>query len=181
MTIRADEMDLLARVVRGDHDAFTELMRAHEDRVFSLCLRIMGDRERARDATQETFMTVFRKATQFQGRSALGTWIYRIAVNRCYDDLRRAKRERSSPLPEHHDPVDPGASDAVEAAGMRPELRQALLSLPPDFRAAVVLSDVEGFSVAEAAEILGIPSGTVKSRVFRGRRMLADRLGEPWR
>lgn len=179
MTTRAEEADLLARVVAGDHHAFTEVMQAHEDRVFSVCLRIMGDRERALDATQETFLTVFRKATQFQGRSALGTWIYRIAVNRCYDELRKTKRHRTSPLPEYLDPADAAAADAVEAAGLRPELRRALMSLPPEFRAAVVLSDIEGFSVAEAAEVLGVPQGTVKSRVFRGRRMLAARLGEP--
>lgn len=177
MTIRAEEADLLARVVSGDHDAFTELMQAHEGRVFSVCLRILGDRERALDATQETFLTVFRKAGQFQGRSALGTWIYRIAVNRCYDDLRKRKRERSDPLPEHVDPPDHSAAEQVEAAGLRPELHMALMSLPPDFRAAVVLSDIEGFSLPDAAETLGVPVGTVKSRVFRGRRMLAERLG----
>ena len=181
MTTSAQEADLLARVVAGDHEAFTEVMQTHEDRVFSVCLRIMGDRERALDATQETFLTVFRKAGQFQGRSALGTWIYRIAVNRCYDDLRKAKRDRSEPLTEYLDPSDPAAVDAVDAAGIRPELEQALMSLPPDFRAAVVLSDIEGFSVAEAANVLGVPTGTVKSRVFRGRRLLAERLGEPSR
>lgn len=177
MTTRAEEAELLARVVAGDHDAFTELMRAHEDRVFSVCLRIVGDRDRALDATQETFLTVFRKAGQFQGRSAVGTWIYRIAVNRCYDDLRRAKRERTDPLPEHVDPPDHGAAEEVEAAGLGPELYRALMSLPPDFRAAVVLSDIEGFSMPDAAETLGVPVGTVKSRVFRGRRLLAERLG----
>lgn len=177
MTTREEETRLLARVAEGDHDAFTELMRAHEDRVFSVCLRIVGDRERALDATQETFLTVFRKASQFQGRSALGTWIYRIAVNRCYDDLRKVKRQRSDPLPEHTDPPDDTALDAMESAGLRPELRRALMSLPPDFRAAVVLSDIEGFSMPEAAEALGVPVGTVKSRVFRARRLLAQALG----
>ena len=177
MTTREEETRLLARVREGDHDAFADLMRAHEDRVFSVCLRIIGDRERALDATQETFLTVFRKSSQFQGRSALGTWIYRIAVNRCYDELRKLKRQRSEPLPEHTDPPDAAALDAVEAAGLRPELRRALLSLPPDFRAAIVLSDIEGFSMPEAAEALGVPVGTVKSRVFRGRRLLGEALG----
>jgi RNA polymerase sigma-70 factor (ECF subfamily) len=177
VTTRAEEAELLARVVNGDHDAFTALMRAHEDRVFSVCLRIMGDRERALDATQETFLTIFRKAGQFQGKSALGTWIYRIAVNRCYDELRKAKRERTDPLHDYVDPADPAADDELAAAGLRPGLRSALLSLPAEFRAAVVLSDIEGLSVAEAAEALGVPEGTVKSRVFRGRRMLAVRLG----
>lgn len=177
MTSREEEARLLARVVAGDHDAFTELMKVHEDRVFSVCLRITGDRERALDATQETFLTVLRKAGQFQGRSALGTWIYRIAVNRCYDDLRKTRRQRTDPLPEHIQPVDDSALDEVESAGLRPQLRMALGALPPDFRAAVVLADIEGFSMPEAAEALGVPVGTVKSRVFRGRRMLAEALG----
>jgi RNA polymerase sigma-70 factor (ECF subfamily) len=177
VTTREEEARLLARVVAGDHEAFAEVMRAHQDRVFSVCLRIVGDRERALDVTQETFLTIFRKASQFQGRSALGTWIYRIAVNQCYDDLRKTKRQRSVPLPEHTDPADDSALDAMESAGLRPELRNALMSLPPDFRAAIVLADIEGFSMPEAAETLGVPVGTVKSRVFRGRRLLAEALG----
>ena len=177
MTGSSHDTELLVRVVDGDHDAFEEIMRAHENRVFSVCLRITGDREMALDATQETFLTVFRKARQFRGKAAVGTWIYRIAVNTCYDVLRKQKRRPSEPLPDHLDPGDQSALDAVEAAGLRPGLRDALRSLPPEFRAAVVLSDVEGMSLPEAAEVLGVPVGTMKSRVFRGRRLLAEHLG----
>ena len=177
MTVPADDALLLVRVVDGDHDAFNEIMVAHEGRVFSVCLRILGDREKALDATQETFLTTFRKAHQFKGNSAVGTWIYRIAVNTCYDLLRKQKRRPSEPMPEHLDPADQGAQEAVEAAGIRPELREALDALPPEFRAAVVLSDIEGMSMPDAAETLGVPVGTVKSRVFRGRRLLAKHLG----
>jgi RNA polymerase sigma-70 factor (ECF subfamily) len=152
-------------------------MLRHEDRVFSVCLRIIGDRDRALDATQETFLTVFRKAGQFKGDSALGTWIYRIAVNTCYDQLRKAKRRRTDPIPDHLDLVDPSAEGAIDSAALRPEIRAALDKLPTDFRAAIVLSDIEGMSMAKVAQVLGVPAGTVKSRLFRGRRLLAEQLG----
>ncbi len=177
MTHPSQDVQLLTRVVEGDHQAFTTIMQAHEDRVFSVCLRILGNRESALDATQETFLTTFRKASQFEGKSALGTWIYRIAVNTCYDMLRKEGRRKTDPLPDHVDPADHAAAEAVEWIAMRPELQRALANLPHDFRAAVVLSDIEGMALPEVADVLGIPVGTVKSRVFRGRRMLAAELG----
>lgn len=179
MTTAARDAALLTRVVEGDHDAFNQIMQNHEDRVFSVCLRIMGNREHALDATQETFLTAFRKAGQFKGESALGTWLYRIAVNTCYDLHRKQKRRRADPMPEHHDPVDPSAEEAVEAAALRPEIRRALATLPVEFRTAVVLSDLEGMALQDVAEVLGVPVGTVKSRVFRGRRLLAAELRAP--
>jgi RNA polymerase sigma-70 factor (ECF subfamily) len=177
VTVPGNEAELLARVVGGDRQAFELVMRNHEDRVFSVCLRILGDRERALDATQDTFLTVFRKASQFEGRSAVGTWIYRIAVNACYDQLRKTQRRPTESLPEHVDPTDPSAEEAIESAALRPEIESALSQLPADFRNAVILSDLEGLPLPEVAEVLGVPVGTVKSRVFRGRRLLAQRLG----
>ncbi|HEY4584652.1 MAG TPA: sigma-70 family RNA polymerase sigma factor [Acidimicrobiia bacterium] len=177
MTTPGTEADLLARVISGDRGAFDSIMRVQENRVFSVCLRILGNRENALDATQETFLTVFRKAAQFKGDSALGTWIYRIAVNTCYDQIRKSARKPTESIPDHLEPPDASAEDAIEAAGLRPEIERALAGLPPEFRAAVVLSDLEGMSLPETAEVLGIPVGTVKSRVFRGRRLLAERLG----
>lgn len=177
MTTPGTETDLLARVISGDRSAFDSIMRAQENRVFSVCLRILGNRDNALDATQETFLTVFRKAAQFKGDSALGTWIYRIAVNTCYDQLRKSGRRPTESLPAHLEPPDASAEDAIESAGLRPEIERALAALPPEFRAAVVLSDLEGMSLPAAAEALGVPVGTVKSRVFRGRRLLAERLG----
>jgi RNA polymerase sigma-70 factor (ECF subfamily) len=177
VTTAAQDAQLLARVLDGDHDAFNQIMRNHEDRVFSVCLRIVGDREQALDATQETFLTAFRKAEQFKGNSALGTWIYRIAVNTCYDQLRKQRRRRTDPMPDHLEPIDHAAEDAVESAGLRPEIQQALAGIPEDFRVAVVLSDIEGMGLPDVAELLGVPVGTIKSRVFRGRRLLARELG----
>lgn len=178
-TSHQEEFALLARAAEGDHDAFTRVMKTHEDRIFAVCMRMLADREAALDVTQETFITAFRKAHQFKGNSAVGTWLYRIAVNNCYDHLRRNKRKPADSLPEHFDQADPFATEEVEASAHRKEIEEALASLPKEYRAAVILADMEGMSLPEVAQALGVPVGTVKSRLFRGRRMLAERLGEP--
>ena len=178
MTDRAGtDAELVERYLRGDVEAFDELMRAHEDRVFAVCLRMLRDRDAALDATQETFVTVFRKADRFSGRSAFSTWLYRVAVNTCYDQARRRRRHEAAPLPESNDPVDVAADDGFRSAEVRSEIEAALAALPDEFRAAVVLSDVEGLALQTVADILEVPVGTVKSRVFRGRRLLAEALG----
>jgi RNA polymerase sigma-70 factor (ECF subfamily) len=120
---------------------------------------------------------VFRKADRYKAQAAFSTWLYRVAVNTCYDQLRRAKRRSADALPEAHDPADPRGADAYEAAEVRPEIEAALQAIQTEFRAAVVLVDLEGLSLETAADMLGVPVGTVKSRVFRGRRQLAERLG----
>lgn len=182
MTARAGEdIALIERFLGGDQGAFDELVRAHEDRIFSVCLRIMTSREAALDATQETFLTLYRKADRFTGKAAFSTWLYRVAVNTCYDQLRKAKRQRTEPMPEHHDPADTKAGDSYISAEIRPDLQAALGSLPDEFRAAVILSDLEDLAIAEIAEILEIPPGTAKSRIFRGRRILADILRNQYR
>jgi RNA polymerase sigma-70 factor (ECF subfamily) len=178
MTSRAaEDIELLNRYLQGDVSAFDELVRAHEDRVFGICLRMMRDRDAALDAVQETFVTVFRKADRYQAKAAFSTWLYRVAVNTCYDQMRKAKRRRTEPLPETTDPADPRSGDAIEAAELRPDIEQALQRIPVEFRAAVVLVDLEGLALEQAGEILDVPTGTIKSRVFRGRRLLAESLG----
>lgn len=178
MTHRAEQdVALIERYLAGDTAAFNELMRAHEDRVFGVCLRMLRDRDAALDATQETFITVFRKADRFAGRSAFSTWLYRVAVNTCYDAARKAQRRRTDPLPEGSDPRDETASDDMDSVELRPDIEAALRSLPEEFRAAVVLTDLEGLSLQMVADVLEVPVGTVKSRVFRGRKLLADILG----
>ena len=172
----SEDRVLVDRFLSGDREAFDQLMAAHEDRVFSVCLRVMRDREAALDAVQETFITVFRKAHMYNGESAFSTWLYRVAVNTCYDQLRKLKRRKAEPLPEGRDPADPTAADELTAVELRPELLAALESLSEEFRSAVILSDLEGLPLAEVSDILGVPVGTVKSRVFRGRRILADNL-----
>ena len=127
MTSRAAaDIELLNRYLQGDVSAFDELVRAHEDRVFGICLRMMRDRDAALDAVQETFVTVFRKADRYEAKAAFSTWLYRVAVNTCYDQLRKAKRRRTEPLPETSDPVDPSSADLINAAELRPDIEQAL-------------------------------------------------------
>ncbi|MDH3538544.1 MAG: sigma-70 family RNA polymerase sigma factor [Acidimicrobiia bacterium] len=173
----SEDTALLERFLAGDQEAFNTLMRAHEDRVFAIALRMMRNRDAALDATQETFLTLYRKADRFHHQSAFSTWLYRVTINTCYDQLRKQQRRRADPLPETNDPPDLHSADELSGAELRPDLAQALHSLPEDFRSAVVLSDFEGHSLETVAEILEVPVGTVKSRLFRGRRLLAQKLG----
>lgn len=168
---------LIDRFLVGDVDAFHDLMSRHEDRVFAICMRTMRDREAALDALQETFLTVFRKADRFSGKSAFSTWLYRVTVNTCYDLLRRQRRHDAGTLEEAPIVIDPAQRDQLDAVELRPDLEAALADLPDEFRAAVVLVDLEDLSLQDVSEILQVPVGTVKSRVFRGRRMLAGKLG----
>jgi RNA polymerase sigma-70 factor (ECF subfamily) len=170
------DTELIQRFTSGDIGAFDELMRRHEDRVFAICLRILGDREAALDATQDTFVTLFRKADKFSGGSAFTTWLHRVTVNMCYDHLRKLKRRRTTPLPAGFEPADPAATDEFTASELRPDLERALAALPTDFRAAVVLVDLEDLALETAADALQVPVGTIKSRLFRGRRLLAQEL-----
>jgi RNA polymerase sigma-70 factor (ECF subfamily) len=134
----------------------------------------------AGDALQEALLAVVRGLPRFDGRSAFSTWAYRVATNACLDELRRRRRR---PEPVEDEVLDaPDASDAsfVDAAGDRADIDAALSTLAPEFRAAVVLRDLVGLDYAEIADILGVPAGTVKSRIARGRAALADRLaGNP--
>jgi RNA polymerase sigma-70 factor (ECF subfamily) len=177
MTAVPDDAALLARVAGGDHEAFATLMRRHEDRVFAVCLRLMGSRAAALDASQETFLTLYRKAGQYRATAAVGTWLYRITVNTCYDLLRKEKRRRSERIPEHLDPVDSAAQDPYTSVELRPSIEVALSQLSPEFRSVVVMADMQGFSLPEVAQTLELPVGTVKSRLFRARRQLAATLG----
>jgi RNA polymerase sigma-70 factor, ECF subfamily len=178
MTDRADlDVELIQRYLAGDIDAFNELMAAHEDRVFGICFRMLQDREAALDATQDTFLTVFRKADRYKAQAAFSTWLYRVAVNTCYDHLRRRKRKRTDALPDTHDPADPATDDLYAAVDVRPAIDAALEELSPEFRAVVVLVDLQGMSLDQASDTLEVPTGTVKSRLFRARKQLSQSLG----
>ncbi len=172
-----DDIALIGRVATGGRDAFDVLMRRHEDLVFSVSLRIMGSRQAALDATQETFVTVFRKADRFRAESAFTTWLYRVTTNTCYDLLRKQKRRHTEPLTGVTDPVDTTAAAVLEGVELENEIARALTAIPYDFATAVILSDIQGMPLAEIAEVLSVPVGTVKSRIFRGRRLLAQILG----
>ena len=174
-----DDEALLAAHLQGDPEAFNRLVSRHERRVYGLCLRILGNREDAEDATQEAFLAVLRRAASFRHAAAFSTWLYRVAVNAATDQARRRGRARTVPLTLEDAglPPQPG-SDLAEAATDAVAVQAALVALPLEFRVAVVLCDLLRLPYAEAASLLGVPVGTVKSRVFRGRLALAEQLAE---
>jgi RNA polymerase sigma-70 factor (ECF subfamily) len=167
-----DDRALLRAHVDGDRDAFAQLVRRHRDRLWAVALRTIGDREDAADALQEALISAYRSAHRFRGDSAVTTWLHRIVVNACLDRVRRRNVRPTVPLPETEPlPVAPVDSDTAL------DVRAALAQLPVEQRAALVLVDVQGYSVAEAATILDVAEGTVKSRCARGRARLASLLG----
>jgi RNA polymerase sigma-70 factor, ECF subfamily len=175
-TGRVADEELLKKFLAGTEDAFTELMRRHEDRIFSLAMRITGNRADAFDATQETFIQAFRKAERFRGDSAFGTWLWRIGINACNDLLRKRKR---NPVPEEEPTREDtrGSSATVdESVVTRLELKDALAQLSDDYREAVVMHDLGGIPYEEIATLTGVSIGTVKSRISRGRKRLAHLL-----
>jgi RNA polymerase sigma-70 factor (ECF subfamily) len=176
---RSDE-SLLAAHLRGDPRAFGELVGRHERRIYGLCLRILGNREDAEDAAQEAFLSALRRASSFRQAAAFSTWLYRIAVNAATDQARRRGRARVTQL----GPDDAGmavapGSELGEVVASAVAVQTALTRIPEEFRVAVVLCDLYRVPYADAAQILEVPVGTVKSRVFRGRVALAERLGDP--
>jgi RNA polymerase sigma-70 factor (ECF subfamily) len=169
------DADLIAAHCAGDPDAFGELFRRHRDRMWAVALRTCGDRELAADAVQDGFLAAFRRADSFRGEAAVTTWLHRIVVNACLDRLRR--RRPTDPLPEYEtlDLADRHDEHASTESAL--DVRAALAQLPEGQRMALVLVDMHGIAVAEAAEILGVAEGTVKSRCARGRVALAELLG----
>jgi RNA polymerase sigma-70 factor (ECF subfamily) len=167
------DAELLAAHVAGDADAFAELARRHRDRLWSVALRTMGDREEAADAVQDALLSAYRRADTFRGDSAVTTWLHRIVVNACLDRIRRRTARPTAPLGEL-DP--PQRGDESAAAELRIDVDRALAQIPEGQRLALVLVDMQGLAVADAAQILGVPEGTVKSRCARGRAALAPML-----
>lgn len=187
MTGDADPTDreLLRAHVAGDPDAFGTVFGRHRDRLWAVALRTTGNPEDAADALQDAMVSAFRRAEGYRGDAAVTTWLHRIVVNACLDRLRHARVRRAEPLPEdldepgrHHGAaVDVATPEQAALAGDRRRLvLEALATLPVEQRAALVLVDMEGWSVAEAAAALDCAEGTVKSRCARGRARLAPLL-----
>ena len=173
----ASDDELVQAYLDGRRDAFVELARRHEDRIYALCYRLMGNRQDALDATQEVFIQLLRKLDRYESRAAFTTWLYRVASNVCYDLLRLRQRQPSlSPGAEPPPIEDPRADEGFSAVELRPELGRALADLSEEFRTVVVLHDIEQLRYSDIAEILDIPVGTVKSRLSRGRQELARTL-----
>ncbi|WP_409235003.1 RNA polymerase sigma factor SigM [Streptomyces sp. PA5.6] len=175
------DQDLLAAHVAGDPDAFGELVRRHRDRLWAVALRTLGDREEAADAVQDALVSAYRAAHTFRGQSAVTTWLHRITVNACLDRARKAASRKTSPIDDAErleqllEPEESAAAP-VERGDLHRELVEALGTLPHDQRAALVLVDMQGYPVAEAARVLEVPTGTVKSRCARGRARLLPLL-----
>ncbi|MEV6113411.1 RNA polymerase sigma factor SigM [Streptomyces sp. NPDC052109] len=175
------DKDLLARHVEGDPDAFGEIVRRHRDRLWAVALRTLGDREEAADAVQDALVSAYRAAHTFRGQSAVTTWLHRITVNACLDRARKAASRKTSPVDDTErleqllEPHE-SASEPAERNDVHRQLLEALGTLPHDQRAALVLVDMQGYPVAEAAQILDVPTGTVKSRCARGRARLMPLL-----
>ncbi|MEV8635570.1 RNA polymerase sigma factor SigM [Streptosporangium sp. NPDC051023] len=171
------DADLLTRHIAGDPQAFSEIVKRHRDRMWAVALRTLGDPDEAADAVQDAFVSAYRKAESFRGEAAVTTWLHRIVVNACLDRMRRKSvrpvaddelveaAERDTPV------LDQTAEREVSM-----EVSAALKLLPSDQRAALVLVDMMGYSVEDAAQVLEVPSGTVKSRCARGRAKLAPIL-----
>ena len=169
---RSEEATLVKAAADGDQAAFEELVRAHSGAVYAHALRFFGNQHAAEDVLQEVLIKMYRSLAGFDGRAALSTWLYRVTRNVCLDTLRSGARR-----PEPVDPVDLAltANDDTEATAVNQvALERAVRALSPEDRDALNAVTLFGLSYAEAGEVLGVPEGTVKSRVFRARRILAS-------
>jgi RNA polymerase sigma-70 factor (ECF subfamily) len=157
------------------------LVERHQTRVFNVALRVLGDRDDARDAAQDAFLSMLRKLSQFRGDAAFTTWMHRITINSCYDILRKRRRQpmlrlvgdEDDPIPETGPPVADHADATVDSI----DVARALLLIPEEYRVTLVLADIQDVAYEEIARVLDVPIGTVKSRVHRGRIALARAMG----
>ena len=183
----ADEADLVRSAKGGDLDAFNSLILRHQSFLFGIALRILNNEDTAADAVQDALLSAFRKFYTFRGGS-LRSWLARIVVNACYDELRRKHRQPIVPLDQlnqNSEEMEPGRwwvdssagpEERCEASELQHTLERCLQSLTPAYRVALVLVDVEGLPYEEAARVMRVPIGTVKSRLARARMQLRQHL-----
>ena len=170
-----DDRRLLADHIAGDPEAFTILVRRHRDRLWAVALRTTGDPEDAADALQDALISALRGAAGYRGDAAVTTWLHRVVINACLDRIRRRQSRPAVSL----DGYDvPGGRDEHSATVTRLDIHWALSRLPEAQRVALVLVDLEDMTIAEAAEVLEVPEGTVKSRCSRGRTAMGVMLRE---
>jgi len=178
------EHELINRAGRGDQAAFEQLLSAQEGRMYAVALRMCGNREDAQDCMQEAMIRIFRAISTFKGQSSFATWVYRITMNSCLDELRRRKARTSTSLDamleNGFSPTD--ENDTPEHHSLQSEqrrlLERAIADLPEDMRAAIVLRDIQGCSYDEIAQTLDTNVGTIKSRISRGRERLRSVLSQ---
>ncbi|RCV55141.1 RNA polymerase sigma factor SigM [Marinitenerispora sediminis] len=176
------DKELLSRHAQGDEHAFGELVRRHRERMWAVAIRVLGDPEEASDALQDAFLSAFRGAHRFRGEAQVSTWLHRIVINACHDRMRRKMVRPAIPTDdvnldvlsnERYKGTTPDPTSRTDAAL---DVHAALERLPTEQRLALVLVDMLGYRVDEAAAILEIAAGTVKSRCARGRARLLPYL-----
>jgi RNA polymerase sigma-70 factor (ECF subfamily) len=179
---RDRERELIARAQQGDRSAFGALVRAHQDEVYTLARRLVGDPHLASDVAQEALIRAWRALPKFRGDAQLSTWLYRITVNTAWTHRKRAARHNTTSIDEYHDLAAPPGPNDPETAGeileLRGRLREALDRLPDAQRRVVVMKDVYGWSHAEIGEAMGISVTAAKVRLHRARARLARDLEE---
>jgi len=182
-TATSDEQ-IVERALTGDADAFGEIVRRWERRIFALAFGILGREEDARDATQETFLAAFRNLRGFRGEAKVSSWLHRIAVNQCISRQRRAKVRNEAALDDEEEknassfaaPIDILPSRVVEGRERTVAVRRAVNSLPMELRQVIVMKEFEDLTFREIADALELPLSTVKSRLYTGLRQLQMRL-----
>ena len=177
-----DDATLVERSRNGDLEAFNQIVRRYQLRVYNLAARILGDRTAAEDVAQDTFVSAYKALARFRGGS-LRAWLLRIASNQCYDRLRSAKRRPEQSLDEalespgfHVPSRDPSPEQQAISRELHDHVQRAILGLPFDQRNTIMLVDVQGLSYEEAAEAMDVSMGTVKSRLSRARAAVRDAL-----
>ena len=182
-----EDFELIKRVTAGEPGAFDELFHRYRDQIYSLAYRMTGSAVEAEDLCQEVFIVALKKMDSFEGRSAFSTWLYRVAINRSRDYLRKKKRspetvsssmEGSPEIPDSFAAPSAVPERAAVSADAQRLVSEALLKLPSNLRAPLVLHELEGLEYSEVARLLRLPVGTVKSRIFRARTKLAVLLEE---
>jgi RNA polymerase sigma-70 factor (ECF subfamily) len=185
---------VIERAKRGDHEAFRVLVERYQGRAYGLALRVLRDQEQARDAVQDAFLKVYGSLGKFEGRSGFYTWLYRLVMNVCLDMKRRDRsgrqveweEESALQIAQGAETLAPGASDPdrsgpeadLERAQLRDAMTRAIQALPDSARRTLELREIDGLSYAEIAKTLGVPKGTVMSRLFYARRRLQAALSE---
>lgn len=183
-----DEAGLIAEAIRGDLNAFNRLVLAYQEMAFNLAYRILNDAASADDATQTAFISAYKNLRNYRGGS-FKAWVMRMVTNSCYDELRRRQRRPTTPLEptntEDEEEIEspawladdsPSPESEIETRELEQAIQHCIEDLPPDFRAVVVMIDVQGCDYAEVSQTFGKPLGTIKSRLARARLRLRDCL-----
>jgi RNA polymerase sigma-70 factor (ECF subfamily) len=182
-TLATDEI-IVERALTGDAEAFGELVRRWERRIFALTYGMLGREEDARDATQETFLAAFRSLRNFRGEAKVSSWLHRIAVNQCISRQRRAKVRSESALEDEQEtnagsfamPLSHSPAHVAEGRQETAAVRRAINSLPVELRQVVVMKEFEELTFREIADVLNLPLSTVKSRLYTALKQLQMRL-----